>query len=115
MNEIINKNIPFFKMREALRDKGLSEYPDKDSTDRSAYYEAGVIRKEDLVSGSYYWGTCRNSEIAMWDKANNCFWYIRTKCPDFKPFIESINHLEYDDGYDLFIPLAKIELEGDNE
>jgi len=112
MAKIINKNIPYLKMRELLKEQGLDESPSK-GFDKNAYYDIGVIKKEDLESGSYYWGICRNSEIAMWDKDCNSFWYMRTKCPDFKPFIDSINHLEDDDGYDLFIPLSKIELEED--
>ena len=97
---------PWSVLRKFLTDKNLSAYPPKDTNDRSAYYEAGVIRKEDLEDGAYYWGTCRHGPIALWDGEH--FWYIRNK---FKAtFAESINHLEDDNGYDLFIPLKKVEL-----
>lgn len=97
---------PWMEMRKFLNDKNLSSYPPKDTQDRTPYYEAGVIKKEDLEDGAYYWGTCRNASIARWDGKE--FWYIRQKFGS--TFAESINHLEDDNGYDLFIPLKKVVL-----
>ena len=97
---------PWWIMRRFLHDKGLNSYPSKNETDRTAYYEAGVIKKEDLEDGAYCWGTCRHGPIALWD--GEVFWYIRTKFTS--TFAERINHLEDDNGYDLFIPLKKVEL-----
>lgn len=70
-------------------------------------YRAGVLKKEQLEDGKYYRGSCRNAEIAMWDEKGNCFWYMRHKFGDI--FEEKINHLQDDDGHDLFVPLEKVE------
>jgi hypothetical protein len=75
--------------------------------DVNAYYDVGVIRKDDLVDGAYYGGTCRNASVAQWDAKGNCFWYMRNKFRS--TFKESINHLADDDGYDLFVPFHRID------
>lgn len=86
----------------------LSNYPPKPVTEEvlKKYHDAGVIPKSDLVDGAYYWGTCRNAEMARWDAQKNVFWYIRDKWHD--TFVESINVIEDDDGYDLFLPIKKV-------
>ena len=66
-------------------------------------YSEGMIRKSDLVSGAHYLGTCRNSYVAKWSKADNCFYYMRNKFNDI--FLDSCNHPSDDDGYDFFIPM----------
>lgn len=65
----------------------------------------GAIPKDKLEIGCYYKGACRNTDIAMW--TGNKFQYERTKygCK----YNETINHFQDDDGYDLFVPLYKIE------
>jgi len=70
-------------------------------------YSEGMIKKEDLISGAYYIGTCRNSYVAQWNKKDNCFYYIRNKFGD--SFLEAINHPSDDDNHDLFIPMQKVE------
>ena len=66
--------------------------------------KCGAIPKRKLINGAYYNGSCRNTEIAMWDGEK--FIYERTKF-GFK-FIDKINHFEDDNGFDLFIPLKRI-------
>jgi hypothetical protein len=42
-------------------------------------YAKGMLKKEQLVDGKYYWGLCRNSRCAMWSSSDNCFYYMRFK------------------------------------
>ena len=67
-------------------------------------YSRGILKKEDLKKDSYYYGTCRNANIAKWNGEK--FVYVRHKFGSSFP--EEINHLSDDDGYDLFIPLKEI-------
>lgn len=64
-------------------------------------YQKGIIPKKELEIGKYYWGKCRNANVALWN--GDKFTYMRTKFNWCYP--EDINHLENDDGFDLFIPL----------
>lgn len=74
-------------------------------------YEAGVLRKEQLLDGKYYRGRCRNATVAQWNEKENCFWYMRHKFGAV--FAEKINHLQDDDFTDLFFPLREIEPDED--
>lgn len=67
-------------------------------------YRKGIIPKKDLKKGRYYLGDCRNASVAFWN--GHEFVYMRNKF-GYK-FPEDINHLEDDDGFDLFIPLKEI-------
>ena len=67
-------------------------------------YRKGIIPKKDLKKGRYYFGDCRNASVALWN--GYVFVYMRNKF-GYK-FPEEINHLEDDDGYDLFVPLKEI-------
>ena len=96
-------DIVFYKM---LRDKNLDPHISK-KFDLQAYYDAGVIKKDDLIDGIYYQGLCRNADVAKWDAKNNCFWYIRDR--DRRPYKEKINHLADDNGWDLFVPFIKLD------
>lgn len=58
------------------------------------------IYKKDLIIGGIYLGECRNSDSAIWN--GKTFTYQRSKFGD--TFMESINHFEDDDGYDVFVP-----------
>ena len=64
--------------------------------------EKGAIPKKDLVIGTTYTGSCRNSDEATW--LGDKFEYIRYKFGT--QYKETINHFEDDDGYDLFVPLS---------
>lgn len=63
----------------------------------------GMLRKSDLVDGAYYYGRCRNADVAKWDATTQEFTYQRTKFG--KTFPETIKHPEDDNGFDLFIPV----------
>ena len=71
------------------------------------YYDNGVIPKKDLVDGALYRGTCRNASIAWWDAERNMFKYHRTKFGD--TFVDVIEALEDDRGFDVFLPLERVE------
>lgn len=64
-------------------------------------YNKGIIAKKDLEKNKYYFGKCRQTNVALWNGFE--FVYIRTKFNE--KFIDTINHIEDDNGYDLFIPL----------
>lgn len=70
-------------------------------------FSKGVLRKEELKKGNFYYGTCRNASVAKWDGEK--FIYIRYKFGTY--FLEDINHLSDDNGYDLFVPIKEVELE----
>ena len=61
----------------------------------------GGIPKDKLIVGKTYIGDCRNAREAVWDGEK--FTYMRTKFGSTYP--ETINHIQDDDGYDLFVPL----------
>jgi hypothetical protein len=68
-------------------------------------YRKGIIPKKNLVKGKYYYGKCRNAKVALWNGYE--FVYMR----DFwgrSFFPEEINHLEDDNGLDVFIPLKEV-------
>lgn len=73
-----------------------------------AAYAKGMPRMSELKDGVVYKGHCRNADEAMWLEEFKKFVYIRSKFGQV--FLESINHPEQDDGYDLFIP-TKEEVE----
>lgn len=62
------------------------------------------IPKEKLKKGSFYIGKCRNARISYWDGSK--FTYARNKFGHI--FLEDINTLEDDNGFDLFIPHKKM-------
>ena len=66
-----------------------------------------IIPKRELIAGAYYRGHCRNADIARWDAATQQFYYTRYKFGD--TFVEAIRHPEDDDGYDLFMPRARVD------
>jgi (p)ppGpp synthase/HD superfamily hydrolase len=67
-------------------------------------FEKGILRKNELELNQYYYGKCRNANVAVWNGMN--FVYMRTKFGS--KFPEYINHLEDDNGFDLFIPVEKV-------
>ena len=70
-----------------------------------ALIRCGAIPKSQLEVGATYIGSCRNAHEAIWDGVQ--FEYDRYKFGS--TFKEKINHFEDDNGYDLFIPIKKIE------
>ena len=60
------------------------------------------IDKKDLIDQTFYKGSCRNASLAVWDSTTEQFYYLRSKFGS--EFIEPINHVMDDNGFDLFIP-----------
>ena len=71
----------------------------------------GFIPQEQLETGCFYEGECRNASWSYWN--GNQFFYIRYKFGD--EFIESIECLEKDNGFDVFIPYKKITLSPEDQ
>ena len=70
-------------------------------------YDNGLIPKKKLKDRTYYLGHCRNSSVALWCKKSQKFFYVRWKF--VSSFIDDIFHPEDDDGFDLFLPIKKID------
>ena len=69
------------------------------------------IPKADLKDGAYYYGHCRNASIARWNARDKMFYYRRTKFGH--SFIETINHPEDDNGFDLFVVEREVDRDVD--
>lgn len=69
--------------------------------------QLGAIPKIELVDGCDYYGKCRNNNKATWRQDKNCFEYEREKFGN--TYIDTINHFEDDNGYDLFVPLKRVD------
>lgn len=67
----------------------------------------GMIAKDQLVDGAMYLGWCRNAEQARWDASQQQFVYKRTKFGAC--FDETIVHPQDDDGFDIFVPMARLD------
>jgi hypothetical protein len=87
--------------------KNLHYSPPKTGFDLNAYYDVGIVKKDDLIDGAYYQGFCRNADVAKWDSDKGKFVYMRFKFGHSFP--EDINHLSDDNGYDLFVPYNKLD------
>lgn len=72
-------------------------------------YETGVIPKDKLKHKTIYLGSCRNASVAVWNKNKEEFIYIRNKFG--MSYLEEINPIEKDDGFDLFIPFREIDID----
>lgn len=95
---------------QAISNKNESFNIPKNYTKR--WYELMVenqmfIDKKNLLDQSFYKGKCRNASLALWSAMDGKFYYLREKFGS--TFIEPINHVLDDDGYDLFIPLESCE------
>lgn len=64
-----------------------------------------IIPKKDLVSGTYYYGKCRNARVARWDGQQ--FWHWRDKWGSH--FLEAIKHREDEDDFDVFDPYRIVD------
>ena len=77
-----------------------------------------LIPKDALVDGAFYFGRCRNANLAQWDaqfvrpkstfhkETHGVFRHWRKKFGNV--FTETINCCEDDDGFDLFWPVERI-------
>jgi hypothetical protein len=64
------------------------------------------IPKEKLEHGAYYFGKCRNADIARWNATENQFYYWREK---FRTrFVETIKYPTDDPTFDIFYPFKRI-------
>jgi hypothetical protein len=72
-----------------------------------ALIRCGAIPKSQLEVGATYIGSCRNASEAVW--LGDKFEYQRYKFG--YTFPETINHFEDDNGYDLFVPIKKKDIE----
>ena len=65
-----------------------------------------ILNVQDLKENSFYYGECRNSDLALWK--NNKFYYIREKF-GIKS-VEKINHkdLENNNMHDYFIAFEEV-------
>lgn len=72
------------------------------------YLEAGAIAKKDLISGAWYIGQSRSTEIAQWISTTERFNFIRYKMGG--EYIDHIPHFSDEDLNDVFIPIKRIEL-----
>ena len=65
----------------------------------------GAIPKEQLEVGKTYLGTCRNFSKAVWNGIE--FEGKRYKFGMWQD--DTINHFQDDNGYDLFVPIKKLD------
>lgn len=74
-----------------------------------------MIPKKDMETFTYYVGSCRNTNVAMWDHNKKKFLHIRNKYGHF--FVETIDHFEdvKETGFDGFIPMRKLEIPSPKE
>lgn len=70
--------------------------------------ELGAIPKRDLEDGVWYYGEYRNAQLGKWDNENKKFGHWRYK---FGYRWDICNHFEDDNGYALFVPLRKANVE----
>jgi len=98
------KQKKYIEFRHYIRSKGRLG-----SDELKELESMGMIPLKDLQDKSYYYGICRNTRIARWVNSANCFLYIREKHKSFH--MAEINHPANDNGFDLFIPLRKINEE----
>lgn len=73
-----------------------------------AAYAAGMPRPEDLVDRAFYSGHCRNASESMWLAEHKLFIYRRHKFGS--QFLEDIHHPAHDNGFDIFVPEARVEV-----
>lgn len=65
----------------------------------------GAIPKDKLEVGATYEGKCRNFKEALWNGTE--FFGTRYKFGEWH--IDHVNHFQDDNGYDLFVPIKKID------
>lgn len=114
--EEVNNWRALWEVRGAFREKALAVFrhpswpgsqPGFGPLEVAGAYQAGIIPKLQLKHGVYYYGSCRNATVAMWNANLDCFEYMRSKLGSV--FSETIRALEDDDGFDLFFPVCEIE------
>lgn len=70
------------------------------------YAKGRLIPVGDLKDQAIYAGNCRNARSAMWNAEDRSFIYPRYKFGD--TFLDKVNSVEDDNGFDLFLPHFEI-------
>lgn len=94
---------PIFKDADDIPSIPIVKKNDYDNIIIPNIIRCGGIPKKELIIGETYIGGCRNSSEATWNGKE--FTYNRIKFGI--EYIDTINHFEDDNGYDLFIPIKK--------
>lgn len=68
----------------------------------------GMFARNELEDGVTYTGHCRNASQAVWHADKGKFIYQRQKFG--QTFSEDIVHPQDDEGYDVFVPVGKVEI-----
>lgn len=103
MNQIIfsKENKQSFKLRHVPQKYSKEWYV-------MARENNGFIPLQNLKDKTFYKGSCRNAEIAYWLTETQKFYYMRSKFGS--EFIEDIEALENDNGFDVFVPHEETSL-----
>ena len=79
-------------------------------------WKAGMLRREELKDGEYYWGVARNCRVARWSAERACFEHMRLKGAwrlDKIPYPSDERVVEFAPGKltacDVFIPWVLTE------
>lgn len=101
-----------FKIKKFEIVNDIPEFPRCDSEEErleyiQAYLEAGAIPKEELISGDWYIGQSRSTNIAQWFPIGG-FHFPRYKM-DGK-YVDNIPHFTENVDTDVFIPFKKIKI-----
>jgi hypothetical protein len=91
--------------------------PIKDS-EIAAAYERGMLRSSELQDGKYYWGLCRNANVALWSERHQVFFHNRKKGgwrvdrirhPEDEVVIRDIYGHGRPFGEDVFLPYLEVQ------
>jgi hypothetical protein len=84
---------------EEIEKKYKGKFEEKNISIPDKFIFVGELEKD-----SFYYGTCRNASFAFWDGIK--FTYVRYGLGGC--YLEDINHIDDDDGYDCFYPIEKL-------
>ncbi len=101
--EFLQAALEDFPHQHPLEFFSFSIMPDEIEFTRA--YSLGMIRKEDLVTGKYYKGNCRNTSVAKWNGSK--FDYMRYKWGSY--YKDSLCYPTDEDHFDVFIPYFVVE------
>lgn len=82
--------------------------PTKTDAELETAYGLGLLRKEELIHGTHYRGTCRNAEVARWHAGAQRFAYVRHKFGNV--FLEKICHPLDDRHFDVFLAVEAVTM-----
>ena len=99
------ENLKLFKSVDDIPDVPRVSAEEYESVIVPNLIRCGAIPKSELEVGATYKGSCRNSSEATWTGTE--FKYRRYKWRSC--YTDTINHFQDDDGYDVFVPIEKVE------